>query len=130
MKTKKIISLKRYNKQKHNWEKKLFQNKELTVLKNKTFLKAYKLRISYLNSWMNEPILQTSDDIMALQEIIFKDSSKYLIIGIGINISNKPLIKGYKTTFLENHSIKKINKIQVVNKLKLEFEKIYERKYK
>tara|TARA_Y100001970_G_C14236751_1_gene862304 strand:+ start:2187 stop:2708 length:522 start_codon:yes stop_codon:yes gene_type:complete len=64
-----------------------------------------------------------------LQETIFKNNSKYLIIGIGINIVNKPIIKGYNTTFLENHSKKKINKIQVVNKLKIEFEKIYKKQY-
>ena len=64
-----------------------------------------------------------------LQETIFKNNSKYLIIGIGINIVNKPIIKGYNTTFLENHSKKKINKIQVINKLKLEFEKIYKKQY-
>ena len=64
-----------------------------------------------------------------LQEIVFKDGLKYLIIGIGINIVNKPLIKDYGTTFLENHSNKKINKIKVTKNLKLEFEKIYERNY-
>ena len=81
MKTKKIISLKDIIN-KNTIGKKLFQNKELTVLKNKTFLKAYKLRISYLNSWMNEPILQ-ADDIMALQEIIFKTKPE-VIIEVGV----------------------------------------------
>ena len=128
MKTKEIISLKRYNKQKHNWEKKLFQNKELTVLKNKTFIKAYKLRISYLNSWMNEPILQTSDDIMALQEIIFKTKPE-VIIEVGVcwggsilfynhmskvvNIKKIIGIDTYIPNDLKNRIFKKVNKKKV-----------------
>ena len=83
MKTKKIISLKKYNIKKLNWEKKLFQNKELKNLSKKTFLKAYKLRLSYLNTWMNEPILQTSDDILALQEIIYTTKPE-VIIEVGV----------------------------------------------
>ena len=69
MKTKKIISLKQYTITKIYWEKKLFENKELKNLSKKTFLRAYKLRLSYLNTWMNEPILQTSDDILAFSEL-------------------------------------------------------------
>ncbi len=83
MKTKKIISLKKYNIKKLNWEKKLFKNKELKNLSKKTFLKAYKLRLSYLNTWMNEPILQTSDDILALQEIIYTTKPE-VIIEVGV----------------------------------------------
>ena len=63
--------------------KKLFQNKELKNLSKKTFLKAYKLRLSYLNTWMNEPILQTSDDILALQEIIYTTKPE-VIIEVGV----------------------------------------------
>ena len=83
MKTKKIISLKKYNIKKLYWEKKLFENKELKDLSKKTFLKAYKLRLSYLNTWMNEPILQTSDDILALQEIIYNTKPE-VIIEVGV----------------------------------------------
>ena len=79
MKTKKIISIKRYNELKKVWEKKIYKNKQLSSLKKKTFLKAYKLRVSYLNTWMDEPILQTSDDIKAIQEIIFITRKEVII---------------------------------------------------
>ena len=44
-----------------------------------------------------------------LQETIFKQNKKYLIVGIGINISRSPKINNYPTTFLNNYS----NKVSV-----------------
>ena len=38
-----------------------------------------------------------------LQETIFKQNKKYLIVGIGINVSRSPKINNYPTTFLNNH---------------------------
>ncbi len=58
-----------------------------------------------------------------LQEIIYQNDYKYLIVGIGINIINSPYILNYPTTFLNNYSNKKINKIEMINKIKLTFEK-------
>ena len=60
-----------------------------------------------------------------LQEIIYHNEHKYLIVGIGINIINSPNILNYPTTFLNNYSKKKINKIKIINKIKLNFEKKY-----
>jgi BirA family biotin operon repressor/biotin-[acetyl-CoA-carboxylase] ligase len=60
-----------------------------------------------------------------LQEIIYQNDHKYLIVGIGINIINSPNILNYPTTFLNNYSKKKINKIKIINKIKLNFEKKY-----
>ena len=37
MKTKKIISIKKYKDQKKKWESKLFKNRELSILKKKRF---------------------------------------------------------------------------------------------
>ena len=60
-----------------------------------------------------------------LQEIIFKNNIKYLIIGIGINIITSPIIENYPTTYLNKYSKKKINKIKLINEIKLVFEKKY-----
>tara|TARA_B100000427_G_scaffold315251_1_gene309172 strand:- start:314 stop:829 length:516 start_codon:yes stop_codon:yes gene_type:complete len=60
-----------------------------------------------------------------LQEIIYQNDHKYLIVGIGINIINCPIILNYPTTYLNNYSKKKINKIKMINKIKLFFEKKY-----
>ena len=61
-----------------------------------------------------------------LQEIIFKNNVKYLIVGVGINIISSPNIKNYPTTYLNKYSKKKINKIKLINEIKL----IFENKYK
>ena len=60
-----------------------------------------------------------------LQEIIFKNNVKYLIVGVGINIISSPDIKNYPTTYLNKYSKKKINKIKLINEIKLIFEKKY-----
>ena len=60
-----------------------------------------------------------------LQEIIYQNDHKYLIVGIGINIINCPNILNYPTTYLNNYRKKKINKIKMINKIKLYFEKKY-----
>ena len=61
-----------------------------------------------------------------LQEIIFRNNIKYMIVGVGINIASCPVIKNYPTTYLNNYSKKKINKIKLINEIKL----IFENKYK
>ena len=60
-----------------------------------------------------------------LQEIIYQNNHKYLIVGIGINIISSPNILNYPTTYLNKYSKKKINKIKIINKIKLNFEKKY-----
>ena len=63
-----------------------------------------------------------------LQEIIFKNNVKYLIVGVGINIISSPDIKNYPTTYLNKYSKKKINKLKLTNEIKLIFEKKYKDK--
>ena len=60
-----------------------------------------------------------------LQEIIYQNNLKYLIVGIGINIICSPNILNYPTTYLNKYSKKKINKIKIINNIKLNFEKKY-----
>ena len=58
-----------------------------------------------------------------LQEMIFKNDKKFLIIGIVINIINSRNVTKYETTYLNNYSKKKINKIKLFNEIKLNYEK-------
>ena len=58
-----------------------------------------------------------------LQETIFKEGKKYLIVGIGINVSNSPRINNYPTTFLNNYSNKKLNRLKLFEEFKLLYEK-------
>jgi len=60
-----------------------------------------------------------------LQEIIYKNNLKYLIVGVGINIISSPDIKNYPTTYLNKYSKKKINKLKLINEIKLIFENKY-----
>ena len=60
-----------------------------------------------------------------LQEIIIHNRKRFLILGIGINISSNPQIKNYQTANLNQFSIKKISKLIIFNNIK----KTYEQKY-
>ncbi len=58
-----------------------------------------------------------------LQETIFKKNKKYLIVGIGINVLIAPKINNYSTTFLNNHTNKKLNRFELFKEIKLLYEK-------
>ena len=65
-----------------------------------------------------------------LQEIMYKNNKKYLIVGIGVNIISSPNIINYPTTYLNKYRKKKINKIKMINKIKINFENKYKNKDK
>ncbi len=58
-----------------------------------------------------------------LQEMVFREGRKYLIVGIGINVSNSPKINNYPTTFLNNYTNKKLNRFQLFKEIKFLYEK-------
>ena len=72
MKKRKIISLKQFLNQKKIWKRKIFKSQKIKKLKKKLYIETDKLNFSYTHSWLGEPILQTPDDILTQQEIIFK----------------------------------------------------------
>ena len=65
-----------------------------------------------------------------LQEVILINNNKFLITGIGINITKNPNIKDYPATNLQEITKKSISKIIVENKLKQIFEKNLSKLYK
>ena len=65
-----------------------------------------------------------------LQETVSILNKKFLIVGIGINITRSPKIKNYPTANLEELTNKNINKTEIENKLKLIFEKNFSKIYK
>ena len=65
-----------------------------------------------------------------LQEIILVKDKKFLITGIGINITNNPNIRNYPATNLQEVTKKSISKLIVENKLKQLFEKNLSKLYK
>ena len=62
-----------------------------------------------------------------LQETLFLNKKKYIIVGIGINLSQSPKIEGYKTTHFSVFSKKKITKSIICNSLKNNYENNVER---
>ena len=65
-----------------------------------------------------------------LQEVILIKENKFLITGIGINITKNPSIRNYPATNLQEVTKKSISKIIVENKLKQIFEKNLSKLYK
>ena len=76
----------------------------------------------------NDILLNKKKVCGILQEIVFRNNLKYLIVGVGINLINSPNIKNYPTTYLNKYSKKKINKIKLINKIKFFFENKYKGK--
>ena len=58
-----------------------------------------------------------------LQETIFKNNIKFIIIGVGINLNNSPIIPNYCTSYLNKYSKKNIKKLELIKELKINFEK-------
>ena len=70
----------------------------------------------------NDLLIEKKKVCGILQEIIYKSNKKYLITGIGINISKSPYIKNYPTTNLNEIANKHIRINEVENSLRKIFE--------
>ncbi len=79
MNKRKIISLNQFLNKKKIWKKKIFNSQKIRKLKKKLYIETDKLNFSYTHSWLGEPILQTPDDILTQQEIIFKTKPEVII---------------------------------------------------
>ncbi|MDC0943658.1 biotin--[acetyl-CoA-carboxylase] ligase [Candidatus Pelagibacter sp.] len=78
----------------------------------------------------NDLLIQKKKISGILQEIVHILDSKFLVVGIGINIRKSPKIKNYPTTNLNDLTNKHFNKREIVNKLKLIFETNFSKMYK
>ena len=78
----------------------------------------------------NDLLIQKKKISGILQEIISIYNNKFLIVGIGINITKSPKIDNYPTTNLEEMTNKTIDKTEIENRLKLIFEKNFLKIYK
>lgn len=79
MKKQKIISLKQFLNRKKIWKQKIFNSQKIKKLKKELYIETDKLNFSYTHTWLGEPILQTPDDILTQQEIIFKTKPEVII---------------------------------------------------
>ena len=78
----------------------------------------------------NDLLIQKKKICGILQELISVSGSKYLIVGVGLNLIKSPKIRNYPTTNLFDLINKSINKKEVENKLKKIFEKNLLKMYK
>tara|TARA_Y100001970_G_scaffold283390_1_gene398353 strand:- start:671 stop:1183 length:513 start_codon:yes stop_codon:yes gene_type:complete len=58
-----------------------------------------------------------------LNETLFYNNLKFVVVGIGININNSPNLKDYSTTYLNELTNKKVSKVKLLNKIIKAFEK-------
>ena len=91
------------------------------ILIKKILSKYVKLKI---NIKMPNDIMVNKKKICGiLNETLFYNNLKFIIVGIGINICNSPNLKDYPTTNLNEITNKKINKNELLNRIIKAFEK-------
>ena len=95
-------------------------NLNITIIK-KIILKKIKSKISIKKP--NDILIDNKKVCGFLQEILFKNNKRFLIIGIGINIINSPIVLKYKTTYLNFYRKKKINKLELFKEIIFNYEK-------
>ena len=59
-----------------------------------------------------------------------KNNTKYFVVGIGVNLVKNPKIKNYPTTKLLDHTKLKINRNNIILKLKTIYEDFISKSYK
>ena len=57
-----------------------------------------------------------------LNETLFFNNLKFIVVGIGVNISNSPNLRDYPTTYLNEITKKKVSKIEIFNQIAKAFE--------
>ena len=91
------------------------------LLVKKMISKYYKKKITYKKP--NDLLIKGKKISGILQEIINKNNKKSLIVGIGLNLVNNPIIRNYQTTNLNDLINKKVSKKKIEIELKNVFEK-------
>ena len=76
---KKIISRIQFEKNQEKFAKKMEQNKKLKKDATKLIADADKFNWLHQTRWLGEPILNTTTDMFAMQEIIYKTKPDYII---------------------------------------------------
>ena len=98
------------------------------LLVKKLLTNYYKKKILFKKP--NDLLIDNKKICGILQEIVNIQDSKFLIVGIGINLIKSPKIKSYPTTSLYELINKHIDKIEIENKLRIIFEKNLSKLYK
>ena len=68
----KIVSFNTFNQKKKRWSSSLSTDVNVKRLSKALYIAADKHNFCYLYSWLGEPMLQTPDDVITIQEIMFE----------------------------------------------------------
>ena len=102
--------------------------KKNCFLVKKVISKYYKNRITFKSP--NDLLINKKKICGILQEKIEKSQSKYLVVGIGLNLIKSPKISNYLTTNLFAETNRKINQKKIIKEIKITFEKFLSKYYK
>lgn len=106
---KKIITYSKYNKNRNIWQKKIGKDWYAHNLAKTFYARIDKSNYTYLFSWNNEPLLQTPEDLIVLQETIAKNKPE-IIIELGVAWGGSIL---YLDSLAKSFPIKKIIGIDI-----------------
>jgi len=73
--------------------------------------------------WPNDLLIEKEKICGILQEVVNFNTKTFLIVGVGINTNNSPIIKNYKTTSLSSILKKKINNNKILKEIKKDYER-------
>ena len=102
--------------------------KKNCLLVKEVISKYYKKKITFKSP--NDLLINKKKICGILQEKIEKSHSKYLIVGIGLNLIKSPDLVNYPTTNLFAVTNRKISKRKIEKELKITFEKFLSKYYK
>ena len=102
--------------------------KKNCFLVKKVISKYYKKKITFKQP--NDLLINKKKICGILQEVIEKSQTKYLVVGIGLNLIKSPKISNYLTTNLFAETNRKINQKKIIKEIKITFEKFLSKYYK
>ena len=102
--------------------------KKNCFLVKKVISKYYKKKITFKPP--NDLLINKKKICGILQEVIKKSQTKYLVVGIGLNLIKSPKISSYPTTNLLVETNRKISQKKIVKEIKITFEKFLSKYYK
>ena len=102
--------------------------KKNCFLIKKVISKYYKKKITFKQP--NDLLINKKKICGILQEVIEKSQTKYLVVGIGLNLIKSPKISNYLTTNLFAETNRKINQKKIIKEIKITFEKFLSKYYK
>ena len=102
--------------------------KKNCFLVKKVISNYYKKKITFKQP--NDLLINKKKICGILQEVIEKSQTKYLVVGIGLNLIKSPKISNYLTTNLFAETNRKINQKKIIKEIKITFEKFLSKYYK